>query len=159
MLEIKEEPFIIKGSVKTQIAMYIYYKHKQSMKNILRMGEFKYGGRKSEGYKHFRKEVMETFYSELNQIFCMLEDLGLIVECGCGHSLDSRSGYQPCHSCAGCGKKNSSYLNDAMAFAEGWTPDKKEMIRQLVEEGAKKQNISIEEFLKIKPKINSPSTP
>ena len=148
----QDEAIIIKGAAKTQIAKMLYYKHKQSMKKLLRVGEFKYGGRKSEGYKHFRKEVMETFYAQLNQILQLLEEIGLITNCGCGHTLDSRSGYQPCQNCAGCGKKNSSYLNDAMAYAEGWTPNKNEMIRQLIEDGAKKQNISIEEYLHIKKK-------
>ena len=145
-----EQTKLIKGEAKPQISKILYYKHKQSMKNILRMGEFKYGGRKSEGFKHFRKEVMETFYSQLNQLFYIFEEAGLIEDCGCGHTLDSRSGYQPCQTCAGCGKANSFYLNDAMAYAEGWSPNKNEMIEKLIKEETKRLNISREEYLGIK---------
>lgn len=155
----QEEFVAIKGGAKPQIAKMLYYKHKQSMKDILRMGEFKFGGRKSEGYKHYRKKVMETFYSQLNQILDLLSEKGLIEECGCGHSIDSRSGYQPCQNCAGCGMKNSIYLNDAMAYAEGWSPDKSVMIKQMIEEAAEKQGVTVEEYIGVQPKAEAtPST-
>lgn len=143
----QQEQIAIKGKEKVQIAKYLYWKHKQSMKEILRMGEFKYGSRKSDGYKHYRKKVMETFYSQLNQIFGLYEEIGLIQRCGCGHTLDSRDGYQPCQNCAGCGYRNSGYLNDAMAYFEGWSPNPQEMIRQMVEEESQKRGISIQEYL------------
>ena len=138
---------VIKGGVKPQIAKFLYILHKQSMKDILRMGEFKYGGRKSEGYKHFRKKVMETFYSQLNKIFTLYTEIGILEECGCGHSLDSRDGYQPCQNCYGSGLKNSNYLNDALAYAEGWSEDPQEMIRQLVAEETERLGISVDEYL------------
>ena len=137
----------IKGDVKPQVAMNLFYLHKQSMKNLLRMGEFKYGGKKSEGYKHYRQIVMDVIYSQLNQILKLFEDAKLIEDCGCGASIDKREGYQPCQHCHGCGYRNSKYLNDAMAFAEGWTPDHQEMIRKFIHEEAAKQNITVEEFL------------
>lgn len=152
----------IKGNKKPQIAKILYHQHKQSMKEMLRMGEFKFTdtkGRRSEGYKHYRKKVMDIFYKQLNLFFKLFEESGLIEDCGCGHSLDNRTGYQPCQFCAGCGKKNSEYLNDAMAYAEGWSPNKFEMIKQLIEEEAKKQKTTVTKITNdIMEKSLSPNT-
>lgn len=138
---------LTKGERKPQIAQELYHLHKNSMKEILRMGEFKYGGRKSEGYKHFRKKTMEVFYSQLNKIFSSYLKYGIIEDCGCGHSLESRDGYQPCQLCAGCGYRNSNYLNDAMAYHEGWSENPQDMIKQMVAEECERLGCTVEEYL------------
>lgn len=121
---------LIKGDPKRQIAKTLYYYHKQSMKQLLQLGEFRFGGRDAGQYKHFKKQVMNTFYKQLNKIFEVFVEDGVLEVCGCGASIDQRRGYTPCQSCSGCGYKNSDFLNDAMAFSKGWTSDHKECLRR-----------------------------
>lgn len=135
-----------KGEPKLELAKYYYWLHKQHMKDLFNLGEFKFGGRDSEEYKYYKKQVQKIIYSQLNKILESLHETGLTVTCECGASLDKREGYTTCQLCGGSGYRNSGYTKDAMAYAEGWTTDHNEMIRQCLEEEAEKHKKYVEQF-------------
>lgn len=121
----------VKGKVKPQLAKMLFKQNISTMKQILILGEFKFGDRNSDGYKYYRKKIMNAIYSQLNYTLSIYEKIGLVDKCGCGSSLDKREGYTSCQTCAGCGFKNSDYLNDALANYEGWNPNIQEVLKEL----------------------------
>lgn len=100
------------GKPKPQMAAAIYSRSMTSMKNLLRMGEYKYGGKGSEGFRFYKSQVMDQFYFMLQDIFIELNDRGIIRKCGCGCTIEKRSGYEPCKWCNGSGYKNTKEYND-----------------------------------------------
>lgn len=79
-----------------------------TMKNILKLMEFKFGGRDSEQYKYIKEQVMNYFYEAMKKFFLNGVDNGMFEKCSCG--LNIRHGWQKeCNFCAGSGfrdKKN-----------------------------------------------------
>lgn len=117
MNNIKNDTVSIPGGPKPQIAAELFIKMLGSMKNLLTMGEFKYsdkGGRNSEGYKFFKKNVMDEFYKSMQDFFKGMEHCGLFVKCTCGASIEKRNGWKECEFCHGSGYKNSYLLNSAV---------------------------------------------
>jgi hypothetical protein len=109
----EQKVFGIKGEVKPQIAAKIFTRNMSAMKNILSMGEFKFGGKENEGYKFFKKTIMDQIYESLIDTYKELELHGVVVNCGCNSSIiEKRGGYNSCQWCNGCGYKNSKEYND-----------------------------------------------
>lgn len=109
----------IKGPKKKQIAAEIFITSLTAMKELLDAAEWKYEcNRESAGYKWYKKNVMDKFYPMLVSTYKHLESINLIVECGCGSSVNKRNGWSQCQACSGCGYKNSSELNDFIAKNE-----------------------------------------
>lgn len=88
-----------------QIAKAIYLRHMSSMKEILNLGEIKFGSRKSDPYKYFKKVVMDAFYNGMSDCFEAMEREGVLHPCPCGTTI--REGYKPCPMCNGAGHCNS----------------------------------------------------
>ncbi len=135
----KSEECGTRGGVKPQIAKYIFRKHVKAMKDMLDAGEWKYEGKRSPGFKHYRKLVQNTFYTELGQIFEFLEKCCIIQDCGCGANLERREGWKPCVRCNGCGYKNTPFINDMFSMLEGWNPDPEKMIQPYIDELVKER--------------------
>jgi hypothetical protein len=93
-----------------QIAKAVYLRHMSAMKDILNLGEIKFGERKSDTYRYFKKVVMDAFYTAMNDIFVAMEKEGLLQRCSCGANI--RHGYKICASCNGSGFRNSDEFND-----------------------------------------------
>jgi hypothetical protein len=110
----KENTFGTPGGIKPQCAAYVFCRAMLSMKNLLKMGEFKYGDKTSDGYKFYKSNVMDQFYFMLEDIYKELKEDDIIEECGCGNSVHKRNGYQPCQWCNGCGYKNSNKFNQLL---------------------------------------------
>ena len=85
-----------------QISKMIFERQLTIMKEILRMGEFKFG-KKSEEYKFFKEKVMDAVYVGTRVLFKDLEKEGVVETCSCKGTL--RDGYQDCRFCSGCGYK------------------------------------------------------
>ena len=102
-----------------QIAKAIYLRHMSGMKEILNLGEIKFGNRNSDPYKYFKKVVMDSFYTAMLDVFESYEREGLIQECGCGTTI--RDGYKSCPDCSGSGWSNTDAFNgwfDSTAIEE-----------------------------------------
>jgi len=74
------------------------------MKDILTMGEYKYGGRNSSQYKYFKASVMDIVYRRLRDLYSKLEKIGIVEKCDCNNDL--KNGYGDCDKCAGSGYKD-----------------------------------------------------
>ena len=82
-----------------QLPKSVYLRLMASMKEILNLGEIKFGDRRSEQYKYFKKVVMNQFYEGMTDIFSTWERAGIVEKCPCGTSI--RNGYKPCEDCHG----------------------------------------------------------
>lgn len=129
----------MKGKPKLQIAKIIFFKHKNTLKKLLQMGEFKFGGRKSQEYKFFKKNCSDYVYEQLKQILKLLEIMKISEKCECGCSIEKREGTQPCLSCGGSGYKNTECFVEMLAKMDGWDDDPVKMLIKSIDI-EKKQN-------------------
>jgi len=95
-----------------QLAKTLYLEYMSSMKQVLKLGEFKMGGRESQEYRYFKSIVMDKFYIPMLAFFEHLESMGLLEKCSCGTTI--RKGYRPCPKCNGSGFCNSKKLDDLL---------------------------------------------
>ncbi len=89
------------------IAEKLFLNCLNSMKQILDLGEFKFG-RNSDEFKFYKKQVMDIFYKGLSETFKQLEHDGEIERCSCKAKL--RHGYTNCPECHGAGHMNRKKL-------------------------------------------------
>ena len=89
--------------MKIQFAKKIFLMNLSVMKQILDLGEFKLG-KKSEDFKYFKKQVMNSFYKSMNKIFKELVNEKILMRCGCKAKI--RQGYSDCPKCGGSGYCN-----------------------------------------------------
>lgn len=87
-----------------QLAKSIFQMNLKIMKQILSLGEFKLG-KKSEEYKYFKSQVMDSFYTGIGDLFKYFYDNKLIEKCSCKANI--RNGYSDCPLCGGSGYKNN----------------------------------------------------
>ena len=99
-----------------QIARDLFVKQISAMKELLTMGEFKFGGKDNDGYKFYKRNVMDQCFIPMIDLFKELEDRGLIVRCECDADINKRNGYKVCQNCHGASYKNSP---DFDAFLNG----------------------------------------
>ena len=79
----------------------IYEESINSMKKILDLGQFKIGAKNSPEFTYFKKEVMDSYYNAMRNIYEDLKDQGVVQDCVyC--DTDLRKGWKPC-SCRGSG--------------------------------------------------------
>lgn len=71
------------------------------MKNILKLGEFKFGGKDSDQFKYFKESVMNYVYDGTKKFFIQGVSNGVFEKCDCGGNL--RRGWKDCPKCAGSG--------------------------------------------------------
>lgn len=71
------------------------------MKSILRLMEFKFGGRESEQYRYAKEQAMNYFYNNTKKLFEQLVSEGTVERCVCGANI--RHGWTSCESCSGSG--------------------------------------------------------
>jgi len=71
-----------------------------SMKEVLEIGEFKFG-KGSTDYKLFKKQIMNIFYNNVKNLFRKLEKEDILQRCECRGNV--RHGYTECKSCHGAG--------------------------------------------------------
>lgn len=88
-----------------QLAKAIYLRHMAAMKELLNLGEIKFGDRASSAYKLYKKVVMDEFYNAMSDVFDALDAAGLLQKCPCGTTI--RQGYRPCDKCNGSGRCNT----------------------------------------------------
>ena len=100
-----------------QLAKAFYLKNMAAMKQILNMGEVKFGSRDSAPYKFFKKVVMDEMYDSMADVFECLDKHGVLEKCTCGATI--RQGYKPCPDCNGCGYRNSPSFREYLTDAEG----------------------------------------
>lgn len=93
-----------------QIARAVYLRNMAGMKEILNMGEFRIGDRKSKEYKFFKKVVMDEYYNAMTELFTKFSERGVLQKCTCG--TDIRDGYKPCPLCNGAGHCNTEEFNE-----------------------------------------------
>ena len=112
-MTMKDTEFGTIGGVKPQIAAKIFTRAMSSMKSMLDMGEFKFGGKDDNGYKFYKKEVMDQTYDMLVDIYAELLTEGVIETCGCGAFItkEKRGGYSQCQWCNGSGYRNTKEYN------------------------------------------------
>lgn len=102
-----------------QIAKAIYLRSMVGMKEILDMGELKFGNRNTNSYRYFKKIVMDAVYNSMSEVFSAMEREGVLEPCSCGATI--RGGYKAdCDLCNGCGHKNATEFNEW--FLQEW-PD------------------------------------
>jgi hypothetical protein len=86
---------------KDQITGTIYQESLTAMKRILDLGEFKIGAANSKDYAFFKREVMDSVYTALRNIFEEMERDDIVELCDeC--NADLRKGWKPC-TCRGSG--------------------------------------------------------
>lgn len=71
------------------------------MKNVLKLMEFRFGGRDTEAYRYVKEQVMNYTYEATKKFFIQGTAAGLFERCECGANL--RHGWNSCQSCAGSG--------------------------------------------------------
>lgn len=71
------------------------------MKNQLKLGEFKFGGKDSEQFKYFKEQTMNHFYDGIKKFYQQMSSEGIFEKCSCGANL--RHGWTDCPGCAGSG--------------------------------------------------------
>jgi len=91
-----------------QIAKIVFLESVGCMKEILSLGEFKIGDKKSETFKYFKKVVMNCVYGSLTNIFETLEEEGILKKCNCNNKL--RNGWANCPHCNGSGYVNTESI-------------------------------------------------
>ena len=74
------------------------------MKSILKLGEFKFGGKESEQFKFFKESVMNSTYDSTKKFFISGVNDGTFEKCSCGANL--RHGWTDCPQCSGSGFKD-----------------------------------------------------
>ena len=79
----------------------IYQETLTAMKKILDLGEFKIGAANSKEYLYFKREVMDSFYTSLRNIYRNLEEEDIVKKCDMCDA-DLRKGWKPC-ACRGSG--------------------------------------------------------
>lgn len=87
-----------------QVAKAIYLRHMTAMKELLNLGELKFGDRASAPFKLYKKNVMDEFYNAMTEVFEAFEAAGMLQKCPCGTTI--RQGYKPCDKCNGAGHCN-----------------------------------------------------
>ena len=86
---------------KDAITGTIYQESLTAMKRILDLGEFKIGDANSRDFAFFKREVMDSIYSSLANIYKDMEAEGIAIKCpDC--DADLRKGWRPC-ACRGSG--------------------------------------------------------
>jgi len=95
-----------------QFAKILYLEYMSAMKQVLKLGEFKMGGRDSQEYRYFKSVVMDKFYIPMQTFFERLEEMGLLEKCPCGTTI--RKGYKSCDKCNGAGFCNTKKLDDIL---------------------------------------------
>ena len=93
-----------------QIAKAIYLRHMSAMKEILNLGEIKFGSRNSDPYKYFKKVVMDSMYNGMLDVLDAMVREGILCKCQCGTTI--RNGYKQCSKCNGAGYCNSDEFDD-----------------------------------------------
>ena len=86
---------------KDMITGTIYQETLGAMKRILDLGEFKIGDSNSKDFAYFKREVMDSTYTSLLNMFRQMEEDGLVKECPHCNS-DLRKGWRSC-ACRGSG--------------------------------------------------------
>lgn len=109
-----------------QVAKSIYLRNMSAMKDILNLGEIKFGDRHTDAYKYFKKVVMDAFYTAMLDIFAAYEKEGLVKKCSCGTSI--RQGYKQCLSCNGAGFCNTDEFMDW--FKSSSQPEEPEEVKE-----------------------------
>lgn len=71
------------------------------MKNQLKLGEFKFGGKESDQFKYFKESTMNHFYDASKKFFQQMVTMEVFEKCACGANL--RHGWTECPNCAGSG--------------------------------------------------------
>ena len=74
------------------------------MKQLLRLGEFKFGPSSSE-YRYYKEETMRFCYRAACDIYGALCEKGLVEKCSCGAT---GQGWTDCEECGGSGYKAAS---------------------------------------------------
>lgn len=106
-------PIKIKGAAKVQVAGAIFIEAMTVLKNILKQAEDRYDGNiNASGYKWYKSFIMDQVYSMLERQFEIMEQQGIVSECGCGDSVKNRNGWKPCMRCNGCGYTNTQEYDD-----------------------------------------------
>jgi hypothetical protein len=96
-----------------QVAKAVYLRHMSAMKELLNLGEIKFGDRNSSAYKLYKKVTMDEFYNAMSEVFEAMERAGMLRKCPCGTSI--RQGYKTCDKCNGAGHCNADELDDFYA--------------------------------------------
>jgi len=96
-----------------QVAKAIYLRHMSAMKEVLNLGEMKFGNRESPAYKTYKKIVMDAFYNAMLDVLVSMEMAGILKKCPCGTTI--RQGYQTCPGCNGAGYCNADAFDAAIA--------------------------------------------
>jgi hypothetical protein len=73
------------------------------MKNQLKIGEFRFGGKDNDSFKYFKEQTMDHFYEATKKFFIQNSGQGGIFErCSCSANL--RHGWDiNCSDCSGSG--------------------------------------------------------
>jgi hypothetical protein len=108
----EEQPQAKKMLDDNELAKAVYLRNMSAMKEILNMGEFRIGDRKSKEYKYFKKIVMDEIYNAMSELFAALEAKGALKKCPCGTTI--RNGYKQCPRCSGAGHCNTDDFSDWM---------------------------------------------
>jgi hypothetical protein len=86
---------------KDDLTGLIYEESINSMKKILDLGKFKIGANNTSEFNYFKKEVMDSYYNCMRNIFEDLKNQGIVDNCQfC--DTDLRKGWRPC-ACRGSG--------------------------------------------------------
>jgi hypothetical protein len=88
------------------IAKKIFELNLGIMKNILKLMEFKFGGRDSDQFRFVKEQIMNNFYDGMKKFFQNGTDEGIFERCSCGASM--RHGWTSCEFCSGSGWKDTS---------------------------------------------------
>ena len=94
-----------------QLARDLFVKQISAMKDALTMGEFKFGGKENDGYKFYKRNIMDQFFGPMIDFFKELEEKGVIVRCDCDADINKRNGYKTCPHCHGASYKNNPEFN------------------------------------------------
>jgi len=76
------------------------------MKNVLKLMEFKFGGRDSEQFKYVKEQIMNFTYEGTRKFFQQGVVDGMFEKCSCGANM--RHGWASCELCAGSGYKDKN---------------------------------------------------
>lgn len=71
------------------------------MKSVLKLMEFRFGGREGEPYKYVKEQIMNFFYEGLKKFFQNGIKNGTFERCSCQSNL--RQGFKKCEFCGGSG--------------------------------------------------------
>jgi hypothetical protein len=71
------------------------------MKSILRLMEFKFGGRDSDQYKYIKEQLMNYIFDATKKFFQQGLIEGIFEKCKCSANL--RQGWKECSLCSGSG--------------------------------------------------------